>query len=802
VKTSAPALCALLLIVTAATTCVPDDGASGSQEALAEARLLRKQGELAAASALLEPLRDSADPTTRAQALGLLGRISLSRGDVDRALDELRESEALAREVGDLTLAAQNALASAHLLRRQRNDLSGARQRLALSADLFASLPALRPEYRYQLGLLSMYGGRVREALALFEQAESDAAALGIREVARDARAASARLTFALGRAHEAFQTLHALIASETDPCARATLQTTLGWLSLVAEREERPGTSLDMAALKAAREAYRGRCQDGGESRNASLNLALAHLTLGDPQSARAYLAEARGHSAQPSAAVAAYEALLEAELALSEGDIARALAHYEQLSLDTRVIDPHGLRLRIESGRARALELGGHVGQAERAYARAESLLESELDFLPFSFGREAYLRPHESVSMRRMELYVARGELDRAFHVARAARTRLLRGLVRTFEHEQLDEQTFEKLATLERQRHALHQKLEQHQREGWRVPRAELTLHEQQGSALARQKSALEDAMLALLPPSPGVVAKLERAPSELVLGLFASSGGIRVFAAFDDALETFVIGKALPRDGAAWASALLEPLRGKLERADRVSVIADAALGSLDVHALPFRGEPLIAHLPVSYRVDIAGQSARSQGPALLVADPRRDLPFAAESALSPVLSRGGALSSLYGAAATRERTLDALGQASTFVYEGHSERSDAGTLSSALLLSHGDRLQVLDVLMLKSVPARVVLSSCDSARATGADTAVGVGLAEAFVARGAHIALGTTEPVPDAVSGALSEALAQDGDPRFDLGHFTRALGLVARRDASRNWARYRVLVR
>src|SRR6185503_15311594 len=76
--------------------------------------------------------------------------------------------------------------------------------------------------------------------------------------------------------------------------------------------------------------------------------------------------------------------------------------------------------------------------------------------------------------------------------------------------------------------------------------------------------------------------------------------------------------------------------LLGPFATQIRAARHVTLLPFGPLGSIDIHALPFDGEPLLAGRSVAWSLDLGGVDAAQAHPpvALLVGDPRGDLPAA------------------------------------------------------------------------------------------------------------------------------------------------------------------------
>jgi hypothetical protein len=115
--------------------------------------------------------------------------------------------------------------------------------------------------------------------------------------------------------------------------------------------------------------------------------------------------------------------------------------------------------------------------------------------------------------------------------------------------------------------------------------------------------------------------------------------------------------------------------------------------------------------------------------------------------------------------------------LGALRGARLFHYAGHAEISLADGLSSALLLGANGRIELGDLLALPSVPEMVVLPACEAAGTLEGGRSA-LGLAQAFIAAGARIAVAPVRPIRDVEVAAFVSAfyatLATPGETRAD----------------------------
>jgi CHAT domain-containing protein len=156
--------------------------------------------------------------------------------------------------------------------------------------------------------------------------------------------------------------------------------------------------------------------------------------------------------------------------------------------------------------------------------------------------------------------------------------------------------------------------------------------------------------------------------------------------------------------------------------------------------------------------------------------ALVVADPRGDLPGAsreAAAARTALRAAGWSVAALSGAAAGVDPTLAAVARADLFHFAGHAAAGGADQ-GGELLLS-GGRLASPEVLALPRVPRWVVLAGCETAVADRGAPTEGLAIAHAFLLRGARQVVAAVRPVPDGATAALFASLYAGGAPGADL---------------------------
>ncbi|WP_437730066.1 CHAT domain-containing protein [Sorangium sp. So ce1335] len=829
----------------------------GAAPALDEADALRRQGKLDEAAALLVALSASPDPATRARATGKLARVDLARGRIQEAIPRFDEAIRSHRAAGRISDEFLDRFALSYALLYNGRRFTEARAALDALGPLEASHPEGRAMKHYYAALVSFETGDLRSALRQLDASAEGAERLGLRAHRRHVMQQRADVLQSLGRAAEARALLREVQASTppgAPPCERASLLNDVGWNALhVAEAggsaEDGPG------ALEQAIALYSGPCPRPAGKANALTNLALLALYARRPAEARAHLDGARRAAPSPDARLALHWLDIEGRIALGRGDGAGALRTYERLArLAELSALAHG-RYRAALGRGEALEALGRLDEADAAYAAAESV-RGELGLLaPLGEGRGTYLGRLEESARLRVDLLLRR-DPARALGAARRSRGRALAALAWSHRIEALGAAERARwegaLAAYRRAREAF----DAEDRQDWRLASDEL---ERATAARQQRHQAIRatlDEALAVLgraapePAGDGALALPALDEGELMLiyhrvrdgwagfavtragvtarrlgatSAAAGAAGVAVPAAgLSAATPAAGLSAATPAAGlsaatpaAELSAALLDPFRESIAAARRIRFVPSGALEQVDFHALPWVGAPLIAHAPVTYSMDLPGRSAGAAAPragdgALVVVDPRGDLPAArreGERVAGALSAEGLLVARLSGGAATHPALRHALERPgiAVFHHAGHGAFGGRDGWDSSLPLAAGGELAVGDVLALRQVPARIVLSGCDTARtaATAGDAGLGLGLAQAFLLAGAGSVIATTRPVNDAVAEQITSTLYNNtGFATADAGARLREAVLAARRAApSSDWASFRALV-
>jgi hypothetical protein len=444
------------------------------------------------------------------------------------------------------------------------------------------------------------------------------------------------------------------------------------------------------------------------------------------------------------------------------------------------------------------------------------AETLLDEQSLQIPIDAGRETFLAARRSLVSLHVALLLDSGRNADALAATRRARSRVVRQLANVDALASLspDERARRtRLLTDYQQRRAA---LEERARDDWKLPADELRHERAARKAEALEVKAMLDAAYRISGSAARSAAALPAPrPGELMLVYQPLAGNAWVaFAADDDrvAAQRFVLPAGSLPAPEALAERLLLPFRAQIERAQRLRVLASGRLADVDVHALPFAGQPLLAARPVVYGLDLPSVPDRaprraSGGHALLISDARGDLPGARQEAATlraALGSRASAwtLAELSGARASAEAVRAQLATSDLLHYAGHGDYAGQSGWESSLLLADGTQLTLGDLLALEHVPSWVALSGCETGRVSGDAPVAGLGLAQAFLLAGSQSVIAATRPADDRRVPAFFAELYRRWAEDPDLARAMQGAQLAWREQNPTEWSIFRLFER
>lgn len=793
---------------------------------LDEAEDLRRKGQLDEAEARVRDALQDPRPLVQLQAKRKLARIERARGRAERAAQLFEELIPLDRAAGRVSDEIDDRLALAFTYLFPSRRIAEARRALEGVEPLEPEDPRGRALTPYFRGLIASESGDLRAALRLFREAAERQERLGLAHERFNVLGQWADTLALLGRHDEALVLLReaqATLPPGTSACQKAALLNDLGWLALRAAESPSRGAAAPAAdpigPIAQAIALHRQHCEDPAALANYLTNLALAELARGRPHDARARLDEARRASPSPGPRVELWWPRLEGQIALAEGKPGAALEWFEQVEeLGARLL-LYEARFAGTLGRAQALDALGRVEPARAAYAEAEQRLDDWSRLVPLGEGRDTFLARNEQSARLRVDFLLRQpgaGMAEKAAAAARRSRSRLLRALGWVDRVGSLPaEERARWEASLEAYRRE-REALDAATASDWRLSKSQLAPTLAERARKQEQLRAMLEQALSGPGGRPGAATgpARPRAPAEgeLLLVVHPVKDGWAGFAIEPRGVRARRLG-ALDPDAPApqLATALLGPFDEEIARARRLRFAAYGALDRLDVHALPWRGRPLLAHAPLVYAADLSPREARpadeASALAVVVGDPRGDLPAArgeAETVAAALAGAGLRVEKLERAAATHAAVRDALERPETrlFHYAGHGVFEGRDGWESGLPLARGGWLTIGDITALLRVPEQVVLSGCETARTAETARAAGLGLAQAFLVAGADQVVAATRKVDDRLAARILARLYED-DAGGDLADALRRAQLAEiEANPASDWASFRVLSR
>lgn len=660
------------------------------------------------------------------------GRLALRAGDPAEARRLLAEAER-----GPSFLARRAAMLGAYVAAVMVGDQLAAEQHLARLPPPTALDGEGAALLAFHRGLVHTMVGDRRAALRALEPAAklAERLDLGVRD---DVRQLEALQLVEIGRATEAVA-LMAELARRQDtltPRARADLLNNLAAARLVATSTEAPGAA--EARERARAELTRALADYAAseavtDANNARVTLAMLELDDAQLPAARAALAAVRGPELP---LTAAWRRLLEARLALAEGDLEASCRAAQRLAADAvRALWPT-IEARAELALGTCHEAAGRRDAALAAYQRAAAALRSDEASVPMDRGALERVDVREALVGRTVRLALAMGRRAEAFDTARRALRAGHARVAQARRHSPAERQRWlTALADYRAARVALDEAaLDAWQATSTDAPRQEATLRR-----LRAEVRAKLDVLL-------GAPAPDDEAPPPI------AAGELRLLSLRIGA-RALIMGASGREVYAEWAPAL-PALRRAVEEARTLRVLGEAT-AELRV---------LLGTHSWAHTADLA-PLARDSSPqrALVLADPRLDLPQArreGEEVAQRLRERGWSVELRTGADVRRLEVERRLGEVVLLHYAGHGRDQAEGRWDGALLLADGE-LEVADIVAADVVPRWVVLSGCQTAMIGQGD----LSLAQAFVLAGAEAVVATSSVVGDRRAREFSSAL-------------------------------------
>ncbi len=587
--------------------------------------------------------------------------------------------------------------------------------------------------------------GRYAEAIVALEEASRGLQALGMAEAARGAGYNGAVLSLELGDAHgarEGLVVMHAEAVHADDSWTRTATAIVLGHL----DRE--------LGALDDAVRWFAGvESEDPAMLARAALGRGRVAIAQGDAPAALENLARARDLAAEVDEVVALVADAHVAEAEWMQGRRAEAQARLARVAASADAI---GAGLPAWSARALQGEFWLDAGDAGRAVAvleEAVARLDAQGGQLDPSAEGLRFLRERVDPYVDLAAAWIARDggrdarALARVAELSRGTKARALRHAARG--------------------------------RGG-----APVAIEESGASLLARVRAGLapgEALVDTMVGTEHSVALVITR---ERILGLILP-GRRTWLAAYEDLRATLTASGAdddalrarRERVARTLGDALLAPLAPRLAGVRRVGLVADRELALLPFELLsaapgaaPFGTTHELALLPI---LGAAPRVAAGDGAIVLAGSPvlapdsgLADLPWTAlelETLRDIWRSRDPRI--VAGDELVLERIAEAARGARLVHFATHAEASTRDPRRSAVILSHGERLQLARVAELDLDGALVILSACRTGEGEIIPGEGIVGLGWAFMRAGAQAVVVSRWPVQDRQTASLMAAI-------------------------------------
>lgn len=731
---------------------------------------LGRSGRYEEAIRELQALRGRSAVESRGLADAAIGRMALALGDMARAEPALRASMSAAEAEGRISDVVKDGATLVWALVWFQQRFADARLVLErIRPFALRYYPEGRAAVDFHTALLAASTGDVRAALDGYRAAHRTGTHLIGGSLAEDAAMELSIQLIKLGRIDEALTFLKGLPAP-TDSCSRASWALNLAWTMMERAKRDplRRSSPEVLEAIASAEQAARA-CPDPARRLLAAINAADYELDVNlDGPISEASMRSLRAVEAAQSdhtVLLESWRADIRGRWLMRQGRAARALGQFAE---ELRIARGAGLleeTFRAWIGEARALRALGRRRAAISGLKAAQEVLQEMLLGIPLAEGRGGFLGGHDSGVRYLVTTLVEAGAPLEALMVARRTRAAELALASRIDRLSHLSPETQLRWDRALGEYRRIRSELEREAQHDWTVPRAELVQARVAREARAEQARHALDEAYELLTRAPGDRARplSSPAPDELFLAFFPAPRGWYAFAhranrvtvrqADEVTLAAPQATKILAMFGSEWAGV------------KRVRLFPYGASDRVDWEAVSWKGRALLASFEVEYGLDVPSRSQGAvnlgaESSALIVANPSGDLPAATVEGANVAQALGRwRITRLDGPAATREAALSALSEAQLFHYAGHAEVGE-GSLSSALLLRGGARLELGDLLASGSVPELVVISACEAAGTATSHPSL-LGLAQAFVAAGTFAAVAPTREIGDSVARAF-----------------------------------------
>ena len=754
-------------------------------------RALKTQKDIADAEARLKPYLESDDPVFRAKALSVKARLRyrMQPSQTATVTAILKKTVVLHRQANLISDEYLDRFMGLYQRVFNEGRLGETDFWLKPLDELESLHPGGEAERDYYASIAGHDTGAVHIAIDLAVKAIRSLKNLG-RPQAEDARFNLIELLMVLGRYDDAVREFSVISPEEfTAQPACGGMARLMNYGIFGSELARlRPSPELNPSALlkwaNTAREILEQRCPTSAVAGRVYLAYGAAHLLSGNAGPGMQALAKTEPYLANSPTLRLPVLRLTALGLEITNKP-KEALEHYQRLEMDARQLNVQEEVRQSLHGQARTLVDLGQTDDALKVLKRADEALDEQVSSLPVGSGRESFLANNESISALYVELLLNHRDSKAAYEAVVRGHRRALAAFMRVATLDSLSPGRrrvwLEKLTVYNRARREARLWWES-QPQKWTLSVANRRKYEIVEAAYRRRRRAALNEALSVLGDHHTFGARPVAKPgeSEAILAVhpLPDRRWVALLKISDGQVQAAVAGQA--------AAAMLEgpsvaALLEQLEIPDDIKhllVLDSPALQTIDVGALIYRGQRLRDRFSVSMALDADGQPLHStQQRALVVhSDPDQNLEFddvEAQLAMQSLQKAGFEVVTIggpKGRAATLVAVTTALADPTFRVvhFIGHASRRGIDGWQSGIHLHGGVRLTATDVLLLDAVPPYVILSACSVGDAGEGRIAAGLGVAQAFLIRGAAWVFGPSEVVDDRASLEVSRKLYAD----------------------------------
>ncbi|MEL6184266.1 MAG: CHAT domain-containing protein [Myxococcota bacterium] len=740
---------------------------------------LRAEGRFDETRRKLGPLRQHPNPQVRARAVGRMARVALSEGrPYPEVVPLFEESIQRAADNGLVKMEIEDRCTLAYV-QTNRGQYARALETLKPIAHRASLHPSAVKLARYYDGIIGKETGDLRRALEAAHVAHQTADRLGLPRWWGASASLLIQLHIKLDRREEAEQLIASAEARvpRNPSCRRAGALDQIGQQLMAlhgsADHLARAGAKLREAAL-----LYASTCPQPRRHAYTLTRLGVLRTLTSNYEEARAFLVASRAAQNDVGLPLRFGRLELEAELALLTGEFQHAAHLYRRLWLYARQAGNAGDEWLGLVGWGRALKRGEQWVEAAEVFQRAEQLLDRIHPAVPVGSGRSGFFRRHDESARHLVDVLIRLGRKRDALLAIRRSQRRPLvslavRGLLDAAPPP-VRRRWFRKMSEYQQLRRAEPTGVDHL----WSLSVVELERLETRTRGRIQEASRLLEEALSTLGSWAEIPAHdWEVESGTLLLGFHPIDRGWAGFSVSDRGTKLLRLEDVdLEGSPTQLGTQLLAPFAAELRSARRVQLALPGTMAQLDVHVLPFDGEPLLWHKPVTYRVDAGGLEGfaapppSTRSPLALVVAPNPDLATSRDEArlVSTTLREFGWITrALVGPphAFDLYREMGASRGLDWFHFAGHARAAGLDGWQSVLGTPVVPQLTLGDILTLPRAPRQVVLSACET---VGVASGAGFGLGQAFVLSGARSVVAATRPVTDEDASIVVKALYEE----------------------------------